>query len=250
MNQRTPTIDDRLIARIRPDGIPIMHQRWESLLFMHWRISAEALSVLVPPSLAIDTYDGDAWITISPFDVKNSRPSFLPPLPWVGDFHELNVRTYVHVEGVPGIWFFSLDAASMAAVLGARTFFSLPYYNARMSLDREGDVIDYTSTRMEGEGQIAEFHATWEIGAELPQAAPGTLEFFLVERYALYAQNQGMLYRSRVHHKPWPLQVANLSLYESSMIEAAGLPTPKGEPIVTCGGPVEVEVWPLEQVVG
>lgn len=115
-----------------------MHQSWGKLLFMHWQLPAEALRPFIPARLSIDTFRGQAWIAATPFTVWDARPVFTPPLPWLSDFHEINVRTYVHLDGVPGVWFFSLDANSLVAVLGARTFFHLPYHVAQINLAQEG----------------------------------------------------------------------------------------------------------------
>lgn len=224
-----------------------MYQSWGKLLFMHWQMPLEALRPLIPERLAIDTFKGDAWISLTPFTIWDARPIFTPPLPWLSDFHELNVRTYVHLDGVPGVWFFSLDANSLVAVMAARTFFRLPYHNASISLEQEGDTIIYASTR-EGGARPAALNATWTVGADLPAAEPGSLEFFLVERYCLYTSGNENLYRCRIFHQPWPLQQANLLTYQTSLFEADGLPTPVDEPLLQCGGPVHVEVWPLEEV--
>jgi uncharacterized protein YqjF (DUF2071 family) len=133
------------------------------------------------------------------------------------------------------------------AVMAARAFFHLPYYNASISLEQQDDKIIYTSSR-KGEESPANFKAIWTIGTALPQATPDSLDFFLVERYCLYTSDGGKLYRCRIFHQPWPLQEASLSSYYSTMLEADGLPTPTGEPLLHCGGPVSVEVWPLEEV--
>jgi len=247
MKGRSPDTVDRLSLRERPTGLPIMHQSWDKLLFMHWQIPINSLRHLIPEPLTIDTFDGKAWVALTPFTVSDARPMFTPPMPWLSHFHEINVRTYVHLDGVPGVWFFSLDANSMVAVMAARAFFHLPYYKASISLEQRGETIKYASTR-DGAEPPAEFSATWAIGAELPKAKPGSLEFFLVERYCLYTSNEGKLYRCRIFHQPWPLQRASLSTYESGMIEASALPSPEGEPLLHCGGPVSVEVWPLEEI--
>ncbi len=214
---------------------------------MHWQMPVERLRPLIPGRLAIDTFEGRAWVGVTPFTISGARPVFTPPLPWVSDFHEINVRTYVHLDGVPGVWFFSLDANSLVAVMGAHTFFRLPYYHASINLEEQGGTIIYTSRREQAASR-AEFNATWQIGAALPEAGPGSLDFFLIERYCLYTSAEEKLYRCRIFHAPWPLQAASLATYQSGMIEAAGLPSPAGEPLLHCGGPVNVEVWPLEEV--
>jgi uncharacterized protein len=245
MKTNSPSINDRLAIRNRPEGTPVMHQSWGKLLFMHWQIPIEALRRLIPEPLMIDTFDGKAWIAITPLTIWNARPTFTPPMPLISHFHELNVRTYVYLNGVPGVWFFSLDANSMVAVTAARTLFSLPYYNANISLEQNDKTIIYNLSREE---ETAKFNAKWTIGDDLPKAEPGSLDFFLVERYCLYTSNEEKLYRCRIHHEPWALQEANLSTYESSMIEANGLQTPIGEPLLHCGGSVDVDVWSLEEL--
>jgi uncharacterized protein YqjF (DUF2071 family) len=247
MKDESPGIADRLSIRRRPAGSPIMYQSWGKLLFMHWQIPAQALRQLIPDRLTIDTFEGKAWVALTPFTVWDARPIFTPPLPWVSHFHEINVRTYVFLDGVPGVWFFSLDANSLVAVTAARAFFHLPYRKATMSLDEQDKTIIYSSAR-EDAGPPAEFKGTWTVGDNLPEAAPGSLDFFLTERYCLYTSHEERLYRCRIHHRPWPLQEARLSAYKASLIESNGLPTPAGEPLLHSGGPVNVEVWPLEEV--
>jgi len=109
---------DRLLVRVRPPGLPIMYQYWDKLLFLHWPLPSESLRPLIPEPLAIDTFDGAAWVGITPFTIWGVSPAFLPPIPVLSESHELNVRTYVHLDGVPGIWFFSLDASNAVAALG------------------------------------------------------------------------------------------------------------------------------------
>lgn len=244
-----PTEADRLAIRTRPDGIPVMHQNWGKLLFMHWPIRAEALRPLIPEGVEIDTFDGSAWIAIVPFTMWDIRglPPLLPAVPGLSSMHELNVRTYVHLDGVPGVWFLSMDANSSLAVMGARTFFHLPYFNAEMNLDQDGERIVYSSRRTESDSPAARFDATWEIGERLPESAPGSLEFFLTERYCLYTSHNEQLYRCRVFHRPWPLQQASLSSFDSNLIESLGLPTPAGEPLLHYAEAVSVDVWMLEK---
>lgn len=237
----------RLAMRERPEGIAVGQMNWGKLLFMHWPIEAKALRPLIPKRLTIDTFDGTAWIGVVPFTMWGVRPSFIPPVPGLSEFHELNVRTYVHLDGVPGVWFHSLDAASQLAVWGARTFFHLPYFNAEMHLKQEGDTIIYASERTEDDAPPARFQATWKIGAPLPASEPGSLEFFLTERYCLYAAEDEKIYRLRIHHPPWPLQRAKLSSYASTMIESHNLPTPEGEPLLHYAEALHVEAWPLER---
>jgi uncharacterized protein YqjF (DUF2071 family) len=241
---------DRLAVRERPEGQPIMHQDWGKLLFMHWRIREESLRPLIPERLKIDTFDGSAWIAITPFTMWDIRalPPYLPPVPGLSSMHELNVRTYVHLDGVPGVWFFSLDANSSVAVVTARTFFHLPYFNAEMELEESGKTIVYSSHRTERDASAAEFDATWKIGETIPYSHPGSLEFFLTERYCLYAAHKQKLYRCRIYHQPWPLQKAELSALDSTMIESHGLPTPEDAPLLHYAEEVNVDIWPITEV--
>lgn len=233
-----------------------MHQKWGKLLFVHWAIDAELLHPLIPSQLSIDTFDGAAWIGVVPFTMWGIRASFLPPIPGTSAFHELNIRTYVHRNGVPGVWFFSLDAANSLAVWGARTFYHLPYFNAEMSLDQKEKTINYSSKRIDERGAPAEFKATWNIGEPLPQSTPESLEFFLTERYCLYSHHHDQLYRSRIFHQAWPLRKAELVSatpalaggYRSTMIESLGIPQPEGEPLLHYAESIAVGIWPLKQV--
>ena len=239
---------DRLSIRQRPKGFPIVHQNWGKLLFMHWRIDAERLRPLIPRRLTIDTYDGEAWIAVTPFTMWGVRASFLPGLPGLSAAHELNVRTYVHLDGVPGVWFFSLDINSLVMMLGARTFFFLPYFDANISLRQQGRTIHYQSARTHAGAPPAELKANWTYGEPLAQAQPDSLEFFLTERYCLYSAVGQKLYRCRIHHAPWPLRRAELGSYHSTMIESHGLPTPAGEPLLHYAEALKVDVWPLAKV--
>ncbi|MDT7603115.1 MAG: uncharacterized protein QOF61_1112 [Acidobacteriota bacterium] len=239
---------DRLTIRERPDGVPLMQQTWGKLLFLHWRLPVETLRRAVPPQLSIDTHDGDAWIGVVPFTMWNLRASFLPAIPGFSEMHELNVRTYVHYKGTPGVYFFSLDAASALAVWGARTFFLLPYFNAEMSLKQDGREIVYHSRRTHADAPRAAFDATWQIGDALKESEPGSLEFFLTERGCLYTVSGESVYRCRIHHAPWQLRAAEVSSLKSTMIESHQLPKPKGKPLLHYSEELTVDVWTLERV--
>src|SRR5829696_9121191 len=164
------SITERLSLRTRPPRLPIMYQSWGDLLFMHWPVPAQSLRPLIPEPLAIDTHDGVAWIGITPFTMWGIRPVFAPALPRLSESHELNVRTYVHLDGVPGVWFFSLDANNRVAVLGARLAFHLPYFGASMSYERRDRTIRFTSRRPDRRSAPAEFEAAWRVGDELGEA--------------------------------------------------------------------------------
>lgn len=235
---------ERLSIRARPSGFPIMRQSWGKLLFAHWPIDAQLLRPLIPRRLSIDTFEGTAWIGVVPFTMWNVRPPFTPPIPGLSSFHELNVRTYVEYKGTPGVWFFSLDAAQRLAVWGARTFYHLPYFNARMELTQSGNKIRYASTRTHKNARSATLGAEWQIGGALEESVRGTLPFFLTERYCLYAAHREKLMRMRIFHPPWPLRRATLNSWESTMVESHGLPEPKGEPLLHYAERIDVKIWP------
>ena len=243
--KHAPDLTDRITIRERPEGPALLHQIWDKLLFMHWQVPVEVLRPLVPRRLEIDTFHGGAWIAVTPFTVRDSRPTFVPPLPWLSTFHEVNVRTYVHLDGVPGVWFFSLDASSLVAVLAARSFFHLPYHEAEITVEEEGKRVHYHSVRKEAP---AELSATWSPSPYVRNAELGSLEFFWVERYCLYAAYEDTLYCAWIYHEPWPLRDVPLAHYGTSLLEPLGITVPDDKARLLAGGPVEVEIWPLELV--
>lgn len=243
---------DRVGPTRRPAGPAQGLQRWRTLLFAHWEVPIEVLRPLLPPSLTVDTYEGRAYVGLVPFTMRDVRPlRRLPPFPGTGDFHETNVRTYVLRDGRdPGVWFFSLDAASRLAVWAARTFFHLPYHHARMDLRQDGDAVSYRSERRGGAG----LRLRYRVGEALPPSEPGSLRFFLAERYYLYATDDGpggrggRLLRGQVHHAPYPLHAAIVEELDESLLGAAGLPR-QGERLPDLYSPgVDVEIFSLERL--
>lgn len=237
---------DRLSIRERPRGLPLMRQHWGKLLFMHWPVRAELLRPLVPARLTLDTFEGDAWIGLVPFKMWGIRAKVLPPVPALSAFLELNVRTYVHLDGVPGVWFLSCDASHALGVWGARKFYHLPYFNAQMSLRQHETTINFASRRTERDATRAEFRAEWTIGEALPESAPDSLPYFLTERYCLYTAHRDRIYRGRVAHAAWPLRRAELKTLDSTMFESHGLETPAAAPLLHYAEAVAVDIWPLE----
>src|SRR5262245_11123834 len=218
----------------------LMTQSWHDLLFIHWPIAANELRPLVPDAFEIDRFDGQAWLAVVPFRMTNVAPRFVPAIPGISAFPELNVRTYVRVGDRAGVYFFSLDAGSSVAVQVARALLNLPYYTASMSVQRHGSTIDY---RCERDSSI-EFRATYEPYGETCVAAPGSLEYFLTERYCFYhASRRGRPYRLEVHHPPWPLQRARLQLHRNTMTVAHRLTLPDTEPLVHFAKRQDVVVW-------
>jgi uncharacterized protein YqjF (DUF2071 family) len=221
-------------TRHRPWPVPsspwLMTQTWHDLLFAHWPIGREALRPLVPAAFEVDTFDGAAWIGVVPFSMTNVTARAIPALPGVSRFAELNVRTYVRVDGRAGVYFFSLDAESHVAVLAARLALHLPYYHAAMSIRADGNRIHYESRRVTGD---AAFVANYYPTAPSFQAERGTLEYFLAERYCLYAcDRRGRPYRLDIHHEPWNLQAAEADIARNTMAAAAGISLPGAQPLL------------------
>lgn len=208
----SPSLDQRLAARAHGVASPAMYQRWSDLLFLHWRWDAEDLQRRLPPGLFVDRHEGEAWLGLLPFFMDRVRPRFLPPVPVLSWFQELNVRTYVHDEnGTPGVWFFSLDCDQPLAVAVARAFFGLPYLHARMSVRRDTTGIHY-ECRRSGQNTASAFD--YSLGTSTRLAEPGTLDFFLVERYVLFTTTAHGLRIGHVHHEPYPLSPATVTRHD------------------------------------
>ena len=238
---------DRIAPTRRPRERVVMRQRWAELLFLHWEVPAEALAARLPPGLTLDTFEGKAYVGLVPFTMTGVRPVWAPPVALLSNFHETNVRTYVHVAGRdPGVWFFSLDAANSIAVRIARALWKLPYHRARMSLRRDGDAVDYASERLWPGPVPAAISVRYTPRGPVTPAVPGTLEHFLAERYILYAYARGRLFRGRVHHAPYPLQRADVPALDETLVAAAGIEIPTNvPPLAHYAREVRVHVFPL-----
>lgn len=233
----------------RPHGPSIFHQRWSDLAFLHWPVEPRHVRPLLPAALELETFDGAAWLGLTPFRVTRMRPALLPSLPVVGDMLELNFRTYVRHGDVPGVWFFALDASNPLAVLGARLGFRLPYYLARMDFRATQRDRQFRSRRTHPGARVASFETTWSVGDPLPPTERGTLDHFLTERYWLYAEAGGWLWRSRIQHERWPLRRAWAQRVDTTLFAAHGLPTPRERPLMHAQRePLHVEAWPLRRV--
>jgi len=231
----------------RPWPLPargwVMGQSWEDLLFAHWRVPAEELRKHIPYQLEIEEHDGSAWIGVVPFRITGLRARGTVPLPYLSSFLELNVRTCVRAEDKPGIWFFSLDASSRLAVEAARRTYRLPYFHARMSAQRSGEWTAYECARLSEAGRV--FSGRYRPTGPVVMAEPGSLEWFLTERYCLYTTDpQGNLARAEIHHDLWPLQPAEAEI-ELASISPFEL---DGDPVLHFSRRQDVVVWPLERV--
>jgi uncharacterized protein YqjF (DUF2071 family) len=220
-----------------------MVQRWHDLLFAHWRCRIADLRALIPRPIEIETYDGDAWIGVVPFYMRGVRMRAAPPLPTAYNFQELNVRTYVTLDGRPGVWFFSLDCESSLAVIGARLGAHLPYYRAAMRMRAGGNGIEYDSQRWSVAGPPAAFSAVYSgTGAEFT-APPGTLEHFLTERYCLYSSDGNRIWRGDIYHPRWSLQPGRAQIDTNSMLGAAGVRAFPHEPLLHFSAFQDVRLW-------
>jgi uncharacterized protein YqjF (DUF2071 family) len=228
-----------------PTGRWAWLQSWLDLAFLHWPFEPTEVAALLPPGVEIDTFEGRAWVAVVPFRMTLQRRG-LPALPGAGRFAEINVRTYVRHHGKPGVWFFSLDAASGLAVWGGRRFFHLPYHRAAIELVDQGGMINYTSRRRGPSG--ARFAATYHPTGEVAPAPPGSLEHWLTERYCLFSHNhQRGWHCGEIHHEPWPLQTARADIKENSMLEPLGLALPDLPPLVHFARRIDVVLWGLRR---
>ena len=229
-----------------PRGGWAISMHWHDLLFMHWPVDHDSLRPLIPPALDLDTFDGNAWLGVVPFRMSGVRPRYLPGVPRVSDFPELNLRTYVTAGGKPGIWFFSLDAHNPLAVRLARATFHLPYFDAAMSCrphaTDDSSEVEYRSVRTHRRAYGARFAARYRPTG--PPAEAGDLERFLTGRYCLYASDSaGRLRRGEIHHPDWPLQPAEAEVSELEMTGQIGLKLPATEPLLHFSRSLEVVAW-------
>jgi uncharacterized protein len=250
VSQRNAVIPDE---SHRPWPLPskpwVLAMRWHDLAFLHWPLEARTVRPLVPPRLELEVFDGQAWLGITPFAMKGVRPRWLPSLPGVSAFPELNVRTYVRAGGKPGVWFFSLDAGNRLAVRAARWTFGLPYYVAKMSLRTMNGHIEYDSTRTHRGASAAAFRGRYRPIGHAGRSRPGSLEDWLTERYCLYAMDRkGALYRGEIHHAPWPLQAGEAELHSNTMARAAGIELPPMAPHVMFARRLDVVAWLPERI--
>lgn len=235
----------------RPQRPWVMTMQWHDLLFAHWPLQPEVLRPLIPPVLEIDTFDGSAWLGIVPFRMAGVRPHYVPELPWLSAFPELNVRTYVTAGGKPGVWFFSLDAANPLAVRGARTVFHLPYFDARMRCSADGERIRYSSYRAHRKASGATLGMRYGPTGPVRLALPGSLDAWLTERYCLYAANhRGTVWRGEIHHRRWPLQPAEIEIEHNTMAEQLRLVLPAHPPLVHFARRLDVVAWGLDILTG
>ena len=224
-------------------------QTWDDLLFAHWPIPVEIMRRLVPQALTLDTFDGQAWLGVVPFGISGFRARFVKPIPGFAGFLETNLRTYVTRDGTPGVFFFSLDAARRWAVKGARAVYHLPYFHATMRWSHEDQWIRYDSQRIHRGAPPAVFSGRYRPTGDAQRHAPHTLDYWLTERYCLYAVDaRGNVFRAGIQHPQWRLQPAELEIETNTLAQAAGLTLPDVPPLLHFSRRQAVIVWPPVRV--
>lgn len=221
-----------------------MGQTWERLAFLHWPIDPGVLTDKLPPGVEPDVFDGSAWIGVTPFEIHSFRLRMTLPFPLISTFPEINVRTYVSSAGKPGIWFLSLDTGNRLAVHAARRAYRLPYHHASQASRRRAAWVEFASRR---DGGDAAFAARYRPIGPVREARPGTFEHFVAERYCLYTVDEQLqLLRGDIHHRPWPLQDAEVEIGGNSMARPYGIEL-NGAPRAHYADRVDVVFWRLER---
>ena len=245
-----PDINNRLKLRERPqDRRPAMYQNWRHLLFLHWEYDPAVIQATLPPGLHVDTFASRAYVGLVPFYMRDVRPRFLPGIPGISNFLELNLRTYAYNDqGMPGVWFYSLEANQWLAVQVAKKFFGLPYHYADMKAgENAAGEITFSSRRRAAELESPSIFR-YRPSGPARSAQPASLEFFLIERYLLFSplSKWGQPLIGRIHHQPYPLVDAQVPQWDTQLFELNGFHAPRRDPdhIIMSPG-VDVQVFPL-----
>ncbi|MGD9555871.1 MAG: YqjF family protein [Mangrovibacterium sp.] len=228
-----------------PKGDWVMQQTWKDLLFLHYRVPVDRLRLLIPAELEIDTFEGDAWLGITPFKMRNLKLRSIPSLPTATDFLELNMRTYVKLNGKSGIWFFSLDCSSLLAVVGARLGACLPYYFSDMTVENRGGIFHYFSRRNGGHDEPVCFELIYRPASGPFESINGSLEEWLTERYCLFQETKkGRMLEIDIHHLKWPLQLAQAEVVMNMLGEPFGFELEGQQPLAHFSKRQKVLFWP------
>jgi uncharacterized protein len=219
-----------------------MMHRWETLTFLHWRYPPETIQRLLPDGLEVETFEGAAWVGLVLFAMRVTLPN-MPALPWLSRFPETNVRTYaVSSDGRRGVWFLSLDAGRLAAVLAARATYRLPYFWSTMRLAKAGPVVTYECRRRWPRPSGVSSEVAVEVGSRFEPEDLGDLDHWLTARFGLFSASAGRLRYAGADHRPWPLYRATVLHCDDHLVEATGLPAPEGPPLVHWSPGVEVRI--------
>ena len=237
----TTDYGDHRGAEICPQPVvrPVMTQQWCDLAYIHWRYDPAVVQALLPEGLEVDTFDGSAWVGLIPFSMRNIAVPGTPPVPYFGSFPEVNVRTYVRKDGIPGVWFFSLDVNRLLPAAVARATYLLPYCWGSASHELADNVLTTeVFRRWPGGGETS---IRIRVGDAIERS--DDLSVFLSARWGLYSRGFGKGLRyAPVDHETWRLHNATLEYLEDSLVTAAGLPAPTGEPHVLFSPGVSVRI--------
>lgn len=228
-----------------PEGPWVMTQKWEDLLFLNFPVPIDTLRAHIPSGLELDTYEGRSWLTVIPFRITDMRMRLLPPFPYIRKFLELNVRTYVKKDGIPGIYFFSLDASKLLPVLGARIT-TLPYYYAKMNMKKEGDWFHYYSKRRSLDHPV--FKGKYRAVSKDFYPQSGTLNYWLTERYYLWTNVKNILFSGGIHHQPWKIAEADARLEQEEYPPFLSNTNNEEEMLFLYASSMRVLFWPFKRV--
>ena len=220
-----------------------MLQGWYDLASVHWPYAPADVQRLLPEGLHVDTCHGAAWVGLIPFHMRRIRVPGCPPFGRWSTFPETNVRTYVVTpDGRRAVWFCSLDISRLVPAVVARATYGLPYCWGSTSITHDGpDTAEYTTTRR-WPRRGADSRLVIRIGEPVDNGDLTELERFVTARWALASRFAGLNLWAHVDHAPWVLHRSNLLHCDDSLITAAGLPTPTGDPIVLWSPGVEVRI--------
>jgi hypothetical protein len=227
-----------------PKGPWLMTQMWKDLLFFNFPVPKETMDELLPAGLDLDTYDGKAWVTVIPFKITDLRMRMLPPFPYIRKFFELNVRTYVKKDGIPGIYFFSLDASKLLPVIGAKMT-TLPYYYAKMNMKKKGDWFHYYSKRRGLDNPA--FKGKYRPATNLFYPETSTLDHWLVERYYLWTNIGNTLLAGGIHHLPWQIAEAEVQVEHVHYPPFLSNPAAKQGMVFYYAPSMRVLFWPFKR---
>ena len=230
-----------------PARLHALVQEWRDLTFLHWRVEPAAMEAHLPDGLALDLHEGEAWLGVVPFMMRNIRPRWAVPVPGISTFPEFNLRTYVVHGDRPGVFFLTLEAMSRITCAYGPWAYGLPYRYATGRHDRDGDTHRWATRRPDGSHAFS--------GSSVPRgapraAAPGSLEHFLFERYSLYTEHHGALCIGYTQHDPWSLTDADATVEENGLTDAFGLgiSDTRTPDLVHRSPGVEVHSWSLDPV--
>lgn len=206
----------------RPFPLPsspwLLSQVWEDLLFMHYPMDPNVLRDYVPRELELDVFQNKAWITIIPFRVTKMKGRGIPSLPLLKEYLEINVRTYVKYKGIPGIYFFSLDANHPLFVIGIKTAIGLPFKHAHIVFNQMENSFRFKHHRQSDKHATEKIELTYKPGEVLFETLPGTLDYWLLERYCMYSYLGKYLIRGDIHHDKWKVSKATATTSINTML--------------------------------